>query len=280
MSTAAAARPAPEYRLEGAADPWTDWRRTAGLVRHLTRRHLAARYRGSALGFLWSLLNPLLMMVVYTLVFQYIFRLSAPGVPYPVFFLTGLLAWGFVHTATMNAATSIVDNLALLHKARFPSVALPLAAVLSNLVNYLVSLPVLLGFGLAFGVAPGARLLLLPLALVLLLAIAVGLALIVAALTPFFRDTVQLLEVLFVGWFFATPVLYPTSLPRSNLPGWAHRLYELNPMAGAISLVRAVFLDEPLPLGTLAAALPGTALLLALGWWVFRRTAARFTSAG
>ena len=96
----------PVYVRDAASDPWKDRRRTAGLIKHLTRRHLAARYRGSVLGFFWSLLNPLLMMLIYTAVFQYIFRLSAPGVPYPVFFLTGLLAWSFIHTGTLNASTS------------------------------------------------------------------------------------------------------------------------------------------------------------------------------
>jgi ABC-type polysaccharide/polyol phosphate export permease len=264
--------------VEGGATSWSDWRRSAGLVRHLTRRHLAARYRGSALGFFWSLLNPVMMMCVYTLVFQYIFRLSAPGVPYPVFFLTGLLAWNFVQVATTNAAVSIVDGYTLILKASFPRIALPLAAVLSNAFNFLVALPILVVFCLLWGVVPGPALLLLPLALLQLLLLAVGLGLIAASLTPFFRDTEQLLEVLFVGWFFATPVLYPMSLAEANLPPAILAVYIFNPLAGAISLVRVVFLGEQVAPAVLLASLPGTLVILLCGLLLFRRLAPRFSS--
>ena len=140
----------PEYVMQEGSDRWSDWRKTADLIRHLTRRQLAARYRGSTLGFLWSLLNPVLMMCIYTLVFKYIFRMSAPGVPYPVFFLTGLLAWSFVQTATMNGAISVVENYSLINKAYFPRYVLPASSVLSNGFNYLVSLPILIAFCLLF----------------------------------------------------------------------------------------------------------------------------------
>lgn len=270
---------APAYLLEEGARTWSDWRRTAGLIRHLTRRNLAARYRGSILGFFWSLLNPLLMMGVYTLVFQYIFRLSSPGVPYPVFFLTGLLAWSFVQTATMNAAVSVVDNYPLINQAYFPRITLPLSSVLANLFNYVVSIPILLVFCVSFGIKPGLSLLLLPLSVLQLLLLAIGLGLIVAGLTPFFRDLVQLLEVVFVAWFFATPVLYPISMAQTNLPPGLFSVYHLNPMTGAISLVRVVFLGEAVPWPTLAVSAIGTVLLLVFGLFLFKRMSGRFPSA-
>lgn len=273
-----AERTPPRYISDGATHPWNDWRRSFSLVRHLTRRHLAARYRGSVLGFFWSLLNPVLMMVIYTVVFKYIFRLSAPGVPYPVFFLTGLLAWSFVQTATMNGATSILDNSVLIHQSYFPRIALPASAVLSNAFNYVVSVPILLLFCTLFGIVPGWTFFLLPVALLQLLAMAFGLALITACLTPFFRDLVQLLEVAFIGWFFATPVLYPASLPQTNLPVWVYRLYELNPMAGVISMVRVVFLQEEVPASTLIVSWVGTAIILGIGLTLFRRLEPRFST--
>src|SRR5205823_7476539 len=119
---------APVYQFEGDANVWSDWRKTAMLVKHLTWRHLAARYRGSALGFVWSLLNPMLLMGVYTFVFRFIFRATVPGVPYPVFFLTGILAWNFVNIAAMNAAVSLVDGATLINKIAFPRIVLPLSA--------------------------------------------------------------------------------------------------------------------------------------------------------
>ena len=175
MSTRSTAKGPPAYVLEGDSDIWSSRSKTAGLIAHLTRRHLAARYRGSTLGFLWSLLNPILMMCVYTFVFQYVLRFETPGVPFPVFFLTGLLAWNFIHTATLNAAASILDNHTLIKQAYFPRIALPLSAVLSNGVNYLVSVPLVVVFNLFFGIHPGWTIVLLPVALVFLMALATGL---------------------------------------------------------------------------------------------------------
>ena len=271
--------PAGEYLLDPQADVWADWSKTAGLIRQLTRRHLAARYRGSALGFFWSLLNPLLLMLVYTFVFQFVLRMETPGVPYPAFFLTGLLAWSFFSTAARNAATSVIDGAPLIHKAYFPRIALPLGAVLSNAVNYLVALPLLLLFNLAFGVAPGRSLLWLPAAVLLLTLLAVGIGLIAASLTPFFRDLLQLLEVGFAAWFFATPVLYPETLAAENLAGGWWLVYELNPMVGITVLIRAAFLQQPLRLDAVAISAVGCLVLLALGAWIFHRLAPSFTEA-
>jgi ABC-type polysaccharide/polyol phosphate export permease len=269
----------PTYRVESDSDVWRDWRKTAGLVKQLTRRHLAARYRGSSLGFLWSLLHPLLMMVIYTIVFRYVLRISSPGVPYPVFFLTGVLAWNFFQTGALNGAISIVDNASLIHKARFPRIALPLSAVLSNGVNYLISIPVLVAFSWVFGVRPGPELLLFPLVALQLFALTLGIALIGASLTPFFRDTTQLLEIAFVAWFFATPVLYPTTLAAQNLPELGFRLYQLNPLAGAISLVRAVFFGEAVSYSLVLSSVVVAVLVLLIGLIVFRRLSAGFTTA-
>jgi ABC-type polysaccharide/polyol phosphate export permease len=266
---------APVYEFEGAANVWSDWRRTATLVKHLTRRHLAARYRGSTLGFVWSLLNPVLLMGVYTFIFRVIFRTSVPGIPYPVFFLTGVLAWSFVSIAVMNAAVSLVDGAALLNKTAFPRIALPISAVLSSGVNYLMTLPLLLTFNMLFGVAPTFSLLLLPCALLLLLLVATGVGLLLAALIPFFRDLQHLIEVLFTLWFLLTPVLYPMSLVEQNLPEALLPVYALNPMVGTIHLVHAVFLGQPLPGTSVAVAIGGGLFLLSLGLWIFQRLAMR-----
>jgi ABC-type polysaccharide/polyol phosphate export permease len=266
---------APVYEFEGTANVWSDWRKTATLVKHLTRRHLAVRYRGSTLGFVWSLLNPMLLMGVYTFVFHFILRATVPGVPYPVFFLTGILAWNFVNIAATNAAVSLVDGAALINKIAFPRIALPLSAVFSNAVNYLMTLPLLITFNLMFGVAPTLSLLLLPFALLLLLLIATGVSLLLAALLPFFRDLQHLIEALFTIWFFLTPVLYPMSLVAQNLPEGLLPLYELNPMVGVMHLVHTVFLGQPLPGMSLVVAVGGVLCLFSLGLMVFQRLAVR-----
>lgn len=269
----------PVYRLEGEANTWRDWRKTAMLIKHLTRRHLAARYRGSILGFLWSLLNPILMMCVYTFVFCFVFRATVPGIPYPVFFLTGILAWNFFNVAVMNAATSVVDNASLLSKSYFPREVLPVSAVLSNAVNYLAMIPILLVFNLIFGIVPSFTVLLLPLAFLLLLLVATGVGLIMASLVPFFRDLLQLLDILFMTWFFATPVLYPMSFLSKDLPASLLLLYELNPMVGAICLTRAVFLGEPVHVAAIAMSALGGLCLLGMGTWVFSHMMPRFCDA-
>lgn len=263
----------PVYQFEGHANIWSDWRKTVTLVKHLTRRHLAARYRGSALGFMWSLLNPMLLMGVYTFVFAFIFRATAPGVPYPVFIITGILAWNFVNIAAMNAAISLVDGAPLLKKTAFPHIALPVSAVLSNAVNYLITLPLLIVFNLIFGIVPTFSMLLFPCMLLLLLLVALSVGLLLAALVPFFRDLQQLIEVLFTMWFFLTPVLYPMSLVSQNLPAGLLPVYELNPMVGTMHLVHTVFLGQPLPGTSVAIAVGGVLCLLGLGLWVFQRLA-------
>jgi lipopolysaccharide transport system permease protein len=263
----------PVYQFEGDANVWRDWRKTATLVKHLTWRHLAARYRSSVLGFVWSLLNPMLLMGVYTFVFNFIFRATVPGIPYPVFFLTGILAWNFIGIAATNAAVSLVDSAALINKTAFPRLALPISAVFSNAINYLMTLPLLITFNLLFGITPTLSLLLLPCALLLLLLMAIGIGVLLAALMPFFRDLQHLIEVLFTIWFFLTPVLYPMSLVRQNLPEGLLPLYELNPMVGIMHLVHAVFLGQPLPGTSVAIAVGGVFCLLSLGLWVFQRLA-------
>src|SRR5205823_10180671 len=198
---------------------------------------------------------------------RFIFRATVPGVPYPVFFLTGILAWNFVNIAAMNAAVSLVDGATLINKIAFPRIVLPLSAVFSNAINYLMTLPLLVTFNLMFGIAPAPSLLLLPFALLLLLLVAVGVGLLLAALMPFFRDLQHLIEVLFTIWFFLTPVLYPMSLVTQNLTGGLLPLYELNPMVGIMRLVHAVFLGQPLPGLSLAIAVGGVVCLLSLGLW-------------
>lgn len=263
----------PEYTFEGAANTWGDWRKLTHLVNHLTWRHLAARYRGSSLGFLWSLLNPILLMGTYTFVFRFIFRATAPDVPYPCFLLTGILAWNFVNVATMNAAFSLVDGATLFKKTSFPHIVLPISAVLANAINYLMALPLLIVFNLLFGIVPTMSLLWFPVALLLLLGMALGLGMILAVLMPFFRDLQHLVEALFTVWFFITPVLYPVTLVQQNLPEPLLFFYEFNPMVGVTHLIHTTFLGQPLPGMSLAISVGGIGALYGFGLWLFKRLA-------
>ena len=261
------------YEFDRKDNVWSDWHKTAMLIKHLTWRHLAARYRGSSLGFAWSLLNPLILMGVYTFVFRYIFRATVPGVPFPVFLLTGILAWNFFSSAALNAAVSLVSGASLINKAAFPRIALPVSAVLASAVNYVVTVPILIAFGMLFGVFPTFFLLLLPGALLLILLMAIGVGALLSALMPFFNDLQHLIEVALTIWFFLTPVVYPMSqVPEGLVP-----FYRLNPMVGLIELVHSVFLGQDLPFRSLATAVAGVVVVLGAGLLVFRRVAKHAT---
>ena len=198
------------------------------LLLAMTERALRARYRGSALGVLWSFLNPLLLLAVYTLVFGFIYRprLGALPDPYALFLFTGLLPWTWLATSLTEASQSIVDGGALLKKVAFPAETLPLTAVLANAAHFLLAAPILLVFLYfatpSFGPAAVAALA----AVTIELLYAAGLALAVAALGLFYRDVRDILAHVLTLWFFTTPILYQLE----GLPGALRQLIALNPL--------------------------------------------------
>jgi len=215
------------------------------LAENLVIRDLKVRYKNSVLGFLWSLLNPLLLMLVFTLVFTIMLpNLAIPK--FPVFVLCALLPWNFFNTSVLGGTTSIVSNGHLIKKVYFPREILPIAMVLSNFVNLLLALPVLFALIVFFRVPLNVSLVYLPLIMIVQVAFTIGMALILATLDVFYRDTGVIMEVIMQAWFFLTPVFYPVSL----LPEWKvvrgialpiRRLtYILNPMASIIASYRSV----------------------------------------
>lgn len=204
------------------------------LILTLVLRELRARYRGSVLGFLWSFLNPLLLMLVYALVFSVYLRV--PEANYPVFLFAGLLPWLWFSSSLGHATGVIVGGGALVKRVLFPAEVLPLVSVLSNMINFLLSLPLLFIFLFAFGIPVTPWAASLPLLLALQLLLTVGLALSLAALNVHLRDVEQILGNLLVLWFFLSPVLYPVSaVPASFRP-----LYFVNPLAGLIQGYRDI----------------------------------------
>lgn len=223
--------------------------RYRNLIRSLVVRDLKARYRNSLLGFLWSLLNPLLMMVVFTFVFTVLFP-SSMGKSYPVFFLSGLLPWQFFTNCMTSSTRSIVDNAHLIKKVYFPKEVLPIAGILSNLVNFLLALAVLFALLPLFQVRVTPWVVLLPLIILIQLLFTIGLSFILSTLNVFFRDIQHIMETLMLIWFFLTPVFYsledmPTRLIwRTDL----HSLiYAVNPMASLIAAHRAVLFQGGAP---------------------------------
>ncbi|TML31114.1 MAG: ABC transporter permease [Actinobacteria bacterium] len=225
------------------------------LLRTLLRRELRARYQGSALGLVWSLLFPLAMMGVYTLVFSVLWR-GARNIPhYPLFVLAGLAVWTFFQSSVALGTTSLVTGADLIKKVWFPRELVPAAVVLAQTISALVILGILVPFSL-YVVPENARTVALVLPFFLaLLCLALGLAWMLSVANVFFRDVEHLVAVLFLPWFFLTPVLYGLD----QLPAAAshqtviHLLRYGNPVTPYVEGIRAVVLE---------ATVPGVAILV------------------
>ncbi len=251
------------------------WRHRA-LVDVLVRRELNARYRSSLLGFFWSMLNPLLLLAVYAVVFTLIFQPRFPGGdPYPLFLFSGLLPWLFFSGTALDSSVTLVDNGPLLAKVLCPPEIFPAVTVLSHLVHHLLALPVLLAALVVSAVAGWHPFpwtcLLLPVALVPWVLLAGGVAFAVSALAVHFRDLRDLLGHLLNLLFFASPIIY--SLEGLELPSMLRRVLLLNPLAPLVAVYRDVaFTGRVSGPGSWAAAL-GFSLLV---WWAGTRLFDRY----
>ena len=211
------------------------------LIKNFVRRDLKVRYKNSILGFFWSLLNPLLMMIILTLAFSVILRIKVEN--YPVFLLCAILPWSFHSSSLTFSAHSIIYNEPLLNKVYFPREIFPISSVISGLVNFFFALSVLFLFLAVFKIKIGVAILVLPLVIIIQFIFTLGLSLLVSWSTVFFRDLEHILEVFLSFWFYVTPVLYPTSMvPKRFL-----HYYCLNPMVGIINSYRDVLMYNRFP---------------------------------
>lgn len=224
----------------------------------LSTRELKARYRASVLGFLWTFLNPTLNMLVYVLVFGVLMRSNVKNYAYYLF--TGLLPWIYFSTSVMGGTSSVSDRRDLLTKVRFPAQVLPATVVLTNLLNFLLSLPLLLGLGLVFGVTPTWHVIFLVPVLLVQTFFTLALTYFFAALNVAFRDLQHIVGNLIQMMFFLTPVLWDLksvpaigSLTREESQSL---VMTFNPMASVISAWRDIFYEQTVPdwqpLGTVA----------------------------
>ncbi len=213
------------------------------LIVNLVVRELKARYKRSVLGFLWTLLNPLAMMVVFTIVFTIV--MPNNQIPnYPLFLLCGLLPWNFFSAGVMVSINSIVGNADLVKKVYFPRESLPLSSVLANLVNFLLALLVLFVVMAVFRSRLSPWIWLLPLVVVIQTCFILGIALILSTVNVFYRDTLMIMDVVMLAWFFLTPVIYPVAILPQSYEVLGHSinvqraLYILNPMASLVATYR------------------------------------------
>ena len=243
----------------------TELIRYRNLIESLVIRDLKVRYKNSVLGFAWSLLNPLLMMGVFTFIFTVVFP-SSEGRGFPIFLLSGLLPWQCFSNSISNSTRSIVDNAHLIKKVYFPREVLPVASILSYLVNFFLALVVLFALFPLFRVRVTPWVLLLPVIILIQLLFTLGLAFILATMNVFYRDVQHIMETLMLVWFFLTPVFYSLESMRPVFVGLRIDLrdliYILNPMASLVKAYRAVLYQGRAPSAVHMAVTTCIALLV------------------
>lgn len=246
--------------------------RYRGLIQSLVARELKARYRGSALGFLWSFINPLLQLAIYSFIFTTIMPNRVEGVqPYSLFMLCGILPWTWFSASLTEASGSLIAGGNLIKKVLFPAEVLPLVSVLANMVHFALALPIVALFLVAYQHVPdGPGLLWFPVAVLVQLIFTSGLALALAALTVHFRDIRDILANVLMLWFFATPIIYPWS--QKEVAAF-RQFFDLNPFTHlAVSYQEILFFDGPVGhwRWLLALGLASVGVFLA-GYWLFDR---------
>jgi lipopolysaccharide transport system permease protein len=242
------------------------------LLYFLVWRDLKVRYKQTALGVAWVVMQPLLTTVVFSVFLGLLARLPSDDAPYPVFVFAAMLPWTFFSGAVATSGNSLVGSSHLITKVYFPRVIIPMAAVGGRLVDFLVSFVVLALLMAFYRVAPTWNLLMLPplVLLVALLALAVGMW--ASAANVRYRDVSAILPVLVQLWMFASPVVYPLSI----VPGRWRALYSLNPLVGVIAGFRSAVLGQAFDWGALAFSAAVTAALLAVAALTFRRMEKHF----
>jgi len=254
--------------------PAAVWRARA-VVAALVARDLRGRYVGSTLGLLWSVVNPLAQLAIFTFVFSTVLavRFGDSDVPFVLYLAAALFPWLAFQESVLRSATCLVDNAVLVKRVVFPIEVLPVQVALSALVHQLIALTLLVALMLGLGVPPRPAALAIPLLLATQLLLTIGIGWAVAALHVYFRDTAQLLAVVFPMWFYLTPIIYPYRLVPERL----RPVLALNPLTALVEAYRDVLLHGVVPLGVrelwLVVASVGA---FAMGAVVFTRARAEF----
>lgn len=249
------------------------------LLYFLTWRDVKVRYKQTILGALWALLQPALMMVVFTLFFAKLANVATGSIPYPLFVYAGLLPWTFFATAVANGAGSVVGQERLITKIYFPRLAVPFAAAGAAVIDFLVACSLMLILMLAYGVVPGWGLFMLPVLVLLLLLTALGVGTLLAALNVAYRDVRYVIPFLIQLWMFATPSIYLDLFANVDAlaqDGLLRTLLALNPLTGLIAAFRAALVDMPIPWHLLGYSAAAAALLFLAGCLYFRKVEDRF----
>jgi lipopolysaccharide transport system permease protein len=241
------------------------------LIYNLVLRDLKVKYKGSTLGFLWSLLNPLLMIVVYTVAFKYVMKIKVPN--FPIFLFSALLPWNFLSSTLSMGVTSITENSNLVKKVYFPREVLPLSIVLVNLFHFCLSFLVLIPALLFFKIIPGFSFLFLVVIVFFQTLFVLGLTLLASALDVYYKDVKHILEVMLNLWFWLTPIIWPLYLVPEKLQDYVY----LNPFTAFVQAYRDIILHNQFPKPLILTILVVTGILVfLLGAAVFQKKQRRF----
>lgn len=242
------------------------------LLYFLTLRDIKVRYKQTALGAAWAVIQPFFMMVVFSLFFGRLAGIKSDGIPYPVFTFCALLPWQLFAHALTESSNSLVANERLITKVYFPRLVVPMAAVLGGLVDFAVAFVILLIMMLYYGIVPTWAIVTLPAFILLAILTALGVGLWLSALNVQYRDVRYTINFLIQFWLFATPVAYPSSL----VPERWRALYGLNPMAGVVEGFRWALLGNKPPGAMLAVSVAVVIVILVGGLYYFRRMEQQF----
>jgi lipopolysaccharide transport system permease protein len=239
----------------------------------LVWREVKVRYKQTALGAAWAILQPLFTMLVFSIFFGRLAKMPSDGVPYPLFAFAALVPWMFFANALTQSANSLVNSANLVTKTYFPRLIIPLASIVCGLVDFALSFLLLLGFMFYYGVSPNWKIVWVPFFLLLAFVTALGVGLWLSALNVQFRDVRHTLPFLTQFWMFGTPIAYPSSL----LPAHLQALFGLNPMAGVVEGFRWALLGSSTRPGPMIVVSCFVALfLLVTGAYYFRRLETQF----
>jgi lipopolysaccharide transport system permease protein len=238
------------------------------LFAFLVWRDIKVRYAQTALGAAWMVFQPLAMMLVYTFAFSHLAKVNIPGIPYPLFALSGLTLWIFVSRGVMLGSESLVSNIPIVTKTSSPRILIPLAAVVSVFVDFVIALVLFLVIAAAYGRHPSWRFAFVPPLLLVAFVLAFGISLLLSATNVRYRDVGQALPFIVQLWFFLSPVAYLLQTPGHS---WETAIQALNPLVGLILAFRWALLATPPPHGLLAVAVAASMGLLVVGLLHFAR---------
>jgi homopolymeric O-antigen transport system permease protein len=247
------------------------------LVRSLVSRELKARYRGSMLGFFWSFFNPLLLLIVYTIVFNYILPNRALETqPYALFLFCGLLPWTWFSSSLLEASNVIASGGNLIKKIIFPAEVLPVVSVLANMVHFLLGTPILLLFMIIYRVPLTVYALFFPLIIAIQLVLTLGFSLLVSSLSVHFRDLRDIIANLLTLWFFSTPIIYPLTFTTEQNSEFISRLFKkvlyINPLSYLMDAYhRSIFYGTMPDWKHILIVFAASLVIFVVGYFVFDR---------